>query len=54
MAVAAHHHVQAANASTAEEARYAGVVDAVMKIIKHEGTLGLFKGMQAKMAQVGA
>jgi adenine nucleotide transporter 17 len=43
--------LQAVNASTAAEARYHGVLDAVAKIVQAEGVVGLFKGLQAKLLQ---
>ncbi|KAF5829311.1 mitochondrial carrier domain-containing protein [Dunaliella salina] len=43
--------LQAANASTAAEARYSGVLDALIRILGTEGVAGLFKGLRAKLLQ---
>eukprot|EP00967_Tisochrysis_lutea_P010714 scaffold12228_cov14-Tisochrysis_lutea.AAC.1 len=37
---------QAANASTAADARYSGVMDALVRILGTEGVAGLFKGLR--------
>jgi len=43
--------MQAANSTTAAEARYVGVWDAVARILGAEGLAGLFKGLRAKLVQ---
>jgi len=43
--------LQAANASTAADARYSGVMDALVRILGTEGVAGLFKGLRAKLLQ---
>ncbi|GFH08213.1 uncharacterized protein HaLaN_03143 [Haematococcus lacustris] len=43
--------LQASSAATASEARYRGVLHAVLSIVRLEGWAGLFKGMQVKMVQ---
>jgi len=42
--------LQAANASTAAEARYEGVLDAIVRILRLEGVLGLYKGLRVRCA----
>ncbi|GAX85544.1 hypothetical protein CEUSTIGMA_g12959.t1 [Chlamydomonas eustigma] len=43
--------LQATNSQTDHEARYRGVLDAIVRIVKAEGVLGFFKGMKIKMIQ---
>ncbi|KAG2494995.1 hypothetical protein HYH03_006928 [Edaphochlamys debaryana] len=43
--------LQAMNSSTAHEARYSGVLDAVAAILRREGLAAFFKGMRLKMVQ---
>ncbi|KAG2429786.1 hypothetical protein HXX76_010570 [Chlamydomonas incerta] len=43
--------LQAMNSSTAREARYKGVLDAVVAILRREGLAAFFKGMRLKMLQ---
>ncbi|GLC34242.1 hypothetical protein PLESTB_001607100 [Pleodorina starrii] len=43
--------LQAMNSSTAHEARYSGVLDAVVAILRREGVAAFFKGMRLKMFQ---
>ncbi|KAG2434409.1 hypothetical protein HYH02_012421 [Chlamydomonas schloesseri] len=43
--------LQAMNSSTAREARYSGVLDAVVAILRREGLAAFFKGMRLKMLQ---
>jgi hypothetical protein len=38
--------LQATNSQTDQEARYRGVLDALVRILKTEGVLGFFKGMK--------
>ncbi|GIL85051.1 hypothetical protein Vretimale_9925 [Volvox reticuliferus] len=43
--------LQAINSSTAHEARYSGVLDAMVAILRREGLAAFFKGMRLKMFQ---
>ncbi|EFJ47224.1 hypothetical protein VOLCADRAFT_44148, partial [Volvox carteri f. nagariensis] len=43
--------LQAMNSSTAHEARYSGVLDAGVAILRREGLAAFFKGMRLKMLQ---
>ncbi|GLI67069.1 hypothetical protein VaNZ11_011263 [Volvox africanus] len=43
--------LQAINSSTAHEARYSGVLDAMVAILRREGLPAFFKGMRLKMYQ---
>ncbi|KAF8056394.1 ufc1 [Scenedesmus sp. PABB004] len=43
--------LQAAGSHSAPEHRYAGAADALRRIVREEGLAGLYRGMQAKLAQ---